>query len=165
MLIVLNGERTSAGASGLGSKVSSWLGPPTRNEQDAVDVLVFDGPASLGPEERGQRQAERGQDAGVEKIAAGQAVAEPHGAWGIEAEHGDLPKYQRSGRRGVGSMRGGRSRVRRVRFGVSGFEFASVACAPPAERNVNSERDDRGWPNNAVIGCGRQWVSLDVRSR
>ena len=28
-----NGPRTSAGASGLGSQVSSWLGPPTKNRR------------------------------------------------------------------------------------------------------------------------------------
>src|SRR5690242_8150896 len=33
VLIALYGPRTSAGASGFGSKVSSWLGPPTRNRK------------------------------------------------------------------------------------------------------------------------------------
>ena len=43
---------------------------------------------ALAREEAGQRQAERGEGAGVEEVAAGQAVAERDGTRGVQAQHG-----------------------------------------------------------------------------
>ena len=48
-------------------------------------------PAALAREQPRQRQAERGERAGVQEVAAGQAVAERRGAVGIEADHGAEP--------------------------------------------------------------------------
>ena len=84
----LKGPRTSAGASGLGSQVSIWLGPPTQKQHDTVDVLVPASPAAFCGEEAGQRQAESGQRAGVQEIAARQAIAErTRGPVRVQSQH------------------------------------------------------------------------------
>ena len=49
--------------------------------------LSVDRAGGLLGQEAGQRQAEGGQRAGVEEIAAGQAVAEGNGARGVQPQH------------------------------------------------------------------------------
>ena len=91
VLIGWNGPRISAGAFGFMSHVSSWLGPPTRNSMMQLTSGSF-APCFLGAEIAGQRQPERGERAGVEKIAARGVIAERSRRRGIETDHGTLPE-------------------------------------------------------------------------
>src|SRR3954464_4497242 len=93
---VPNSPRTSAGASGLGAKVSWWLGPPCiHRRMQLTDFPPAGGclaPAgrevvALHAEEGVERQAQRGQAADAEEGAAGDAAA-IGGASGVQVEHG-----------------------------------------------------------------------------
>ncbi len=60
-------------------------------QHDAVDVVVLAGPAAFARVQAGERQAERGEGAGVEEVAAGQAVAEGSRAVGVQSDHELFP--------------------------------------------------------------------------
>ena len=62
-------------------------GAADQEQHDAVDVVVLDRAGRLLGQEAGQRQAERGQGAGVQEVAAGQAVAEGNGTRCVQSQH------------------------------------------------------------------------------
>ena len=90
--------RTSAGASGFGSQVECWGGPPIRNRRMHDLARPNEGPAASGPcaprrppSQVGQVQAgpEHAEAADPQDFTAAQAVAKP-GAGPEKSEHGNL---------------------------------------------------------------------------
>ena len=74
--MVPNGPRNSSGASGLGSQVSSWAGPPQSQSSSTERAVPPRRRRRLGPQPQqvGQRQAEHGTGADLEDGAARQSL-------------------------------------------------------------------------------------------
>ena len=86
--IGLNSPRYSAGASGFGSKVSRWLGPPARLMKIAEVALAPLDLAGLGQAEViGQAQAGRAEHADAEEVAPPDAVAVSMGRHALLRQH------------------------------------------------------------------------------
>ena len=76
--IGLNSPRYSAGASGLRSQVSRWLGPPPfqiRMTEVSLVALPFAACSARSAQHVGERQAGEAEEARLEEAAAADAVA------------------------------------------------------------------------------------------